>query len=100
MVNLYGFAFLFCLGVAVLRLEKWNPKTETDIIAFEDAKACLILAILVLVNWGIFYFFKEKTPYTFFVSGVIVLIITFKRKNICAELLSGYFSIFIFDLFL
>jgi uncharacterized ion transporter superfamily protein YfcC len=75
------------------RNDTYNHNKETDVIAYNDAKACFIIAIVVLANWGIVYFFKEKTQYRLFVSGVIALIITFKQKNICAEFLSGFLAI-------
>ena len=93
MVYLYGFCFLFCLGMAAHRVDTYNHNKETDIIAYNDAIACFIIALVVLANWGFVYFFKEKTPYTLFVSGVIALIITFKQKHICAEILGGFLSI-------
>ena len=93
MVELYGFSFLFCLGMAAHRVDTYNHNKETDMIAYKDAKACFIIAIVVLVNWGIVYFFKEKTHYSLFVSGLIALFITLKRNNICAEILSGFLSI-------
>lgn len=93
MVFLYGFCFLFCLGMASHRIDTYNHNKETDVIAYKDAKACFIIAFVVLANWGFVYFFKEKTHYSLFVSGLIALFITLKRKNICAEILSGFLSI-------
>ena len=89
MVYLYGFGFLFCLGMAAHRVDTWNHNTESDEIAYKDATACLILAFVVLANWWVFIHFHEKNHFTLFISGMTALFITFWQNDVWAEFLSG-----------
>ena len=93
MFELYLICFMFCLGAAAHRVDIWNHNTETQKIANTDALACFILAIGVLLNWGIVYFFNEKTPFLLFIFGMAALIVTFWRNDIWAEGVSGLLSI-------
>ena len=87
--ELYVICFIFCLGAAAHRADTWNHNTEKHQIALKDALACFILAIVVLANLGIFYIFKEKTPFTLFISGGVALFIAFKHECLWAETTSG-----------
>lgn len=93
MFELYLICFMFCLGAAAHRVDIWNHNTETQKIANTDALACFILAIGVLLNWGIVYFFNEKTPFLLFIFGMAALIVTFWRNDIWAEFVSGLLAV-------
>ena len=91
--ELYVICFIFCLGAAAHRIDSWNRNTETQQIANKDALACLILAIVVLANLGVFYIFNEKTPFLLFIFGMAALIVTFWRNDIWAEGVAGLLSV-------
>ena len=83
MFELYLICFMFCLGAAAHRVDTWNHNTEKHQIALKDALACFILAIGVLLNWGIVYFFNEKTPFLLFIFGMAALIVECCKGEIC-----------------
>jgi branched-subunit amino acid transport protein AzlD len=84
---------MFCLGAAAHRVDSWNRNTETQKIANKDALACFILAIVVLLNLGIVHIFNENTPFPLFISGMAALFLTFWRKDIWAEFVSGLLAL-------
>ncbi len=89
----YFFGIMLCLAASAHRVNAWNRNTESERIATMDSLACLILAIVVLANLGVFYIFNEKTPFTLFISGGVAFFIAFKHEYLWAETTSGFLVI-------
>ena len=93
MVYLCAYSFIVCVIIGMIRIDVFNIRPKQDKIAYNDGVACIMLSVVVLANFALFCLSMEISPFWLFVSGAIALVITFKRGNLFAEILSGLITL-------